>query len=55
MYIGYGGNIVYLEIDKLGNILQHHEDGKKWIETALGPEQEKDLLPKKIMKFWLKE
>lgn len=41
MHIGYGGNILYLEISKSGNILEHHEDGKVWIETVLGPGKEK--------------
>jgi hypothetical protein len=39
MYIGYGGNILYLEIDESGTILQHHEDENAWIRTALTPEK----------------
>jgi len=41
MHDGYGGNILYLEIGKSGNILQHHKDRDVWIETVLGPEKEK--------------
>ena len=41
MYDGYGGNILYLEISKSGNILQHHKDGNVWIKTVLCSEKEK--------------
>ncbi len=40
MHDGYGGNILYLEISKSGNILQHHKDSEVWIKTVLCPEKE---------------
>ena len=36
MYTGYGGNLLYLEIDHAGSIRQHYEEDGEWVEKPLG-------------------